>query len=189
MVEPRRLDRQRWLDAGLEAIAAHGTVGLRIMVIAEQLGVTKGSFYWHFRDLAGYEAALLEEWEASRTQRLIERVESAGGDARARLRLLLMAVLGAEEKLALAVRSWASTDAVVATAVARVDRKRLAYLGGLLRELGWSKADASTLAQWGYAAWLGHLSMRAPRLTARQVTLVLSRFVPPGSGRRRRSGT
>jgi len=90
-------------------------------------------------------------------------------------------VLGAEEKLALAVRSWASTAAVVATAVARVDRKRLGYLGGLLRELGWSKADASTLAQWGYAAWLGHLSMRAPRLTARQVTLVLSRFVPADS--------
>ncbi|MCE9573544.1 MAG: TetR/AcrR family transcriptional regulator [Deltaproteobacteria bacterium] len=173
-----RLDRQRWLDAGLQAVAAHGPAGLRVMAIAQQLGVTKGSFYWHFRDLAGYQAALLAEWETTRTRRLIARVEAAGGDATARLRALLRAVRDTEERLALAVRAWATTNSAVATAVRRVDRRRLAYLARLLHQLGWSKADASTLAHWGYGAWLGRLALGSPRLTSRQLELLLARFAP-----------
>jgi len=171
-----RLNRQQWLDAGLEQIAAEGAGGLRIMPIAQRLGVTKGSFYWHFRDLAGYQAALLQEWEASRTQQIIEHVETTGGDAAARLRTLMTLTLRSDARLAQAVRAWATTDTAVADAVARVDKKRLSYLAALLRELGWSKVDASTLAHWAYCALLGHFSMRAPRLTAQQIDLLLDRF-------------
>jgi len=171
-----RLNRQRWLDAGLERIAAEGAGGLRIMSIAQRLGVTKGSFYWHFRDLAGYEAALLQEWEASRTRQIIEHVETTGGDATARLRTLITLTVSSDARLAEAVRSWASTDASVGDAVARVDKIRLAYLATLLREIGWPKVEASTLARWAYCALLGHFRMPATRLSTAEIALLLNRF-------------
>ena len=176
----KRLNRQRWLDAGLEQVAAQGPGGVRIMQIAQQLGVTKGSFYWHFRDLAGFQEALLQEWESSRTQQLIARVEGTAADPIAKLRTLMAATIGSDMRLAQAVRVWATTDPVAAAAVARVDHERLTYLAGLLREVGWAKADATTLSHWAYCGLLGHLSMRAPRLTTRQLELVLSQFLPKG---------
>ena len=84
-----KLGRQSWLDAGLARLATHGPHGLRIMTIAQQLGVTKGSFYWHFDDQAEYLAALLQEWEQSRTQLIIEHVEERGGTPVTKLRNLL----------------------------------------------------------------------------------------------------
>ena len=75
--------RHSWLNAGLEQLAAHGPDGLRIMAIAEKLGVTKGSFYWHFRDRPALLAALLEEWEKLATLAIIDEVEAGGGGASA----------------------------------------------------------------------------------------------------------
>jgi AcrR family transcriptional regulator len=56
-------NRLSWLNAGLQALTSQGPAGLRVMQIAKQMGVTKGSFYWHFKDLAEFQAAVLDEWE------------------------------------------------------------------------------------------------------------------------------
>jgi len=169
-----RLNAQHWLDAGLDQLAVHGPDGLRIMAIADKLGVTKGSFYWHFRDLNEYRAALLEEWERGHTQQIIDHVEKTGGDAAAKLRNLMIVTVTADARLAQAIRSWGHNDALAGKAVKRVDKKRLAYLSGLIHGLGWPQDDAETLAHWSYCALLGHFALHSPVLTQQQIDLLLS---------------
>src|SRR5271170_6768737 len=83
-----KMSRESWFDAGFERLAAHGPQGLRIMAIAKDMGVTKGSFYWHFKDLREYRTALLAEWERRFTEDNIVQVDRAGGDIAARWRRL-----------------------------------------------------------------------------------------------------
>jgi AcrR family transcriptional regulator len=175
-----KLSRETWLDAGLERLAAHGPQALRIMPIAEHLGVTKGSFYWHFKDLDDYRTALLAEWERRYTQQIIEDVERAGGDAAAKLRRLMSAhaasALGPQVTFSL--RLWAMTDARVKKAVARVDEARLAYLAGLLSALGWSKRDAATVARFAQQAVIGRSVLSDPPFSAAQNELLFSVLTP-----------
>ena len=68
-----RLNRDDWLDAAFAAAVEHGFDGVRVLVLADTLGVTRGSFYWHFKDHAELITALLERWraaESASTQRL-----------------------------------------------------------------------------------------------------------------------
>ncbi len=174
-----KMNRESWFDAGFKRLAAHGPQGLRIMAIAEQMGVTKGSFYWHFKDLREYRAALLAEWEQRFTREIILQVEQTGGDVTAKLRTLLSAVEATfNRRLILALRSWAISDPLVSKAMARVDELRVAYLAGLLHELGWRKKDAATLARFAYEALLGRLILPYLPLTAAQRDLISSVLTP-----------
>lgn len=180
-----RLNRQAWLDAGLERLAADGPQGVRIMPIAQLLGVTKGSFYWHYRDRDAYLAALLEEWERSHTRQIIEHVEHVGGDAAGKLRNLLKITVESDPGLTRAIRSWAHVDPNAARMLKRVDRKRLAYVAELLEATGWSAGDAATLAHWSYCALIGHFSLQGARLNGQQIDLILGTldFTPPQARR------
>ncbi|OGI67636.1 MAG: hypothetical protein A2W18_08260 [Candidatus Muproteobacteria bacterium RBG_16_60_9] len=176
-----KMSRPSWLDAGFEQLAAHGPHGLRIMTIAKQLGVTKGSFYWHFKNLREYRAALLTEWERRYTHQIIEQVEHAGGDAAAKLRRLMSVsapAASAGPRITFALRLWAMTDPLVGKIVARVDEIRLAYLTNLLRALGWGKRDAMTLARFAQQALIGRFMLSDPPLSAAQNDLIFSALVP-----------
>ncbi len=180
-VMDERMDRVGWLEAGFERLAAHGPQALRIMPIAEQLGVTKGSFYWHFKDLNEYRAALLAEWERRYTYQIIEDVESAGGDAAAKLRRLMAASSpsnNAGPRITFALRLWAMSDTRVKKIVTRVDEVRLSYLAGLLSQLGWAKRDAMTLARFAQQALIGRFMLSDPPLSAAQNDLILSVLIP-----------
>src|ERR671919_474246 len=83
-----RTPRARWIDQGLQALAAGGPGAVRIEALARTLGVTKGGFYWHFDDRRALLEEVLDAWEQIGVDEVIERVESHGGDARARLRRL-----------------------------------------------------------------------------------------------------
>ncbi|MES2949669.1 MAG: TetR/AcrR family transcriptional regulator [Pseudomonadota bacterium] len=173
--------RQSWLDAGLQALADSGPQGLRIMPIAAQLGVTKGSFYWHFKDLQEYELALLQEWEHNQTQHAIASVEKTGGDAHARLRNLFTGASGiasVDFALSRAMRTWSLTHESARLAQAAVDQKRLLYLARLLRDVGWSKGEAETLARWTYGALIGLARLDVPAMTPKQLALIVKTLTP-----------
>jgi AcrR family transcriptional regulator len=86
MAAPTRTPRRKWIDEGLAALAAGGPYGVRIEPLAEALGVTRGGFYWHFDDRQALLDELLDAWESSTTDEVIERVERDGGSARSKLR-------------------------------------------------------------------------------------------------------
>jgi len=102
---------------------------VRIEPLAQRLGVTRGGFYGHFKNRHEFIDELLDTWERRSTDDVLARVESEGGDARARVRLA--GILTFSEDLLsvdLAVRDWARRDESVATRLRRVDDRRMDYL-------------------------------------------------------------
>jgi AcrR family transcriptional regulator len=132
-----RTPRTAWIDAGLQALSAGGPDAVRVEPLARVLGVTKGGFYWHFDDRDGLLDAMLDTWERTVIDDVIDRVEGGGGDARAKLRRLfaLAAERGHFVGVELAVRDWARRDKAAAQRLRRVDNRRMGYLRSLFREI------------------------------------------------------
>jgi AcrR family transcriptional regulator len=152
-----RIGRSEWIGGAIQVLAREGIAGVRVEVLAARLNVTKGSFYWHFADREALYDAMLERWRSIATSAIIERVEGAGGTPRAKLQHLIAITarnaMGAQ--LETAMRSWARQDRRVANAIAAADRERVAYVAGLLRDLGVAPALADLRARILYLAVIG----------------------------------
>ena len=156
-----------WESAALRAIAAHGLDALSIPELARTLGVTKGSFYWHFDSLKALVAAALRRWEEMDGEAL--DVARPIKDPRARLKSLFVQSMQKREAHALYVALALSSDPEVAAAVRRVSQRRLRFLVDSYRQLGLPAAEARTRAQLAYSAYVGALHLRrqrAPGLTS-----------------------
>lgn len=154
-----RLERADWVHAGLAMLAAGGIDAVRVERLANALKVTKGSFYWHFRDRPALLDAMLDAWQAQATGDIIDRVEALGGDASARLAALLSIVFRSDGRLEMAVRDWASRDAAAREAQAIVDQRRLAYVEKLFLEHGFDAREAGARARFAYQALIGQFSL------------------------------
>jgi AcrR family transcriptional regulator len=153
-----RTPRKKWIDEGLEALAAGGPDAVRIESLARALGVTKGGFYGYFDDRGTLLAEMLEAWERTSVDEVIERVERGGGDAKQKLRRLsaLAVERGGEPlRIDLAVRDWARRDRRVARRLKRVDNRRMDYLRSLFRPLGRDDDDVEVRCLLFYSLWIG----------------------------------
>jgi AcrR family transcriptional regulator len=166
--ETTRLDASAWIEAALDVLAANGVDGVRVEPLAKQLGVTKGSFYWHFKDRPALLDAMLETWRQNATLAVIERLEKSKETPASRIRFLLelpfyspRAPKGA--MLELSVRIWSKMDKRAARAVEEVDRQRLTYLAGLLRAHGLSEALSHQRAYLIYAYVMGEATITIDR--------------------------
>lgn len=183
-----RLSGREWIDAALGLLAAGGRDAVRVEPLARLLHVTKGSFYWHFRDREALLEAVLARWEEVETLSVIDRVESEGGGARDRLGRLFRIALGRRAMaLEIALRQWGESDRKVRGAVARVDRQRLGYLSDLFSEAGLPAADAAARGLLAYALLFGDFFIRVPGakgtregLLERATALLLAGVGSPG---------
>src|SRR3954469_21311689 len=98
---PTRTPRTSWIEEGLRALGVGGPDAVRIEALAQALGVTKGGFYWHFGDRRALLEEMLDAWERLAVDEVIERVESEGGDSRAKLRRLFALASSSDELLTL----------------------------------------------------------------------------------------
>lgn len=153
-----RLSSRDWVNAGLLALAGAGFPALRAAPLAARLGVSRGSFYWHFADVEAFHAAILERWGRIAFETVVSAVESRPED---RLRSLIFQAFRADPKLERAIRAWATADAAAAAAVAAVDRRRLDYLARLLAEAGLDRQSAALRARIVNWAYLGHVQSAA----------------------------
>ena len=151
---PQRLGRAEWIDSAFKTLTESGISSIHVEALAKRLGVTKGSFYWHFKDRTELLDAVLEKW---RDQFVIAKVEDLGGDSRKRLINLLDVVprkRGSTHtggSMELAMRSWARYDDKAAKAVAEVDTLRVEYVRELLIEMGIDAKEAEARAFVVYA--------------------------------------
>jgi AcrR family transcriptional regulator len=151
----RRLTREAWEDAALEAIAEGGLTAVAVEPLARRLGVTKGSFYWHFDSREALLEATLARWERRSTDELIDRVRGLGSP---RETLAMLAQIAIEEPLLgrlELVLGAAGQHGVVGPVIRRVMKRRLELLTQLLRGLGCSPASARRRALLAYAAYTG----------------------------------
>jgi AcrR family transcriptional regulator len=134
MPPPTRTPPSKWIEVGLRGLAAGGPDAVRVEQLAQALGVTKGSFYRHFDDRGALLEGMLDTWERLTVDEVIERVERAGGDARAKLgRLFALPSIRGRQllKIELAIRDWARRDKAVAKRLRRIDNRRMDYMRSL----------------------------------------------------------
>ena len=128
-----RTSRERWIEEGLQALAAGGPDAVRVEALAKKLGVTKGGFYGSFADRDALLEVMLDAWERESIDEVIDRVEREGGDPRTKIQRAGLLTFSTDRLLPidLAIRDWARRDQAVAERLRRVDNRRMA----LLREM------------------------------------------------------
>ena len=154
------LTPEAWIDAATDVLVSEGIDHVRVDVLARQLGVTRGSFYWHFRDREDLLRRVLQAWSERATLALTRRLASASSDPRERLRdMISLPHRGrAAERAArieLAIRAWARRDALAQQVLDEADRSRLAYHEEAFRALGLKPAQARARAFITYSAEIG----------------------------------
>jgi AcrR family transcriptional regulator len=164
--EATRLSAQDWARAALQAIADGGLAAVSVEPLARTLGVTKGSFYAHYRNRDELITAALAEWARSHGEEGLAEL-AAVADPAARLRELLTTVVQSVQPLAPSVHLSLlgdRNDPRVRDAVGQVNRARLALLERTYRELGLPADRAASRARVAYAAILGllHLAQTDP---------------------------
>lgn len=151
-----RLARNDWLDHALTVLAAEGFTSLKADTLAKSLGVSRGSFYWHFEDLASFHEAVLDRWLEASVLTIVEKVEAEGTEPAERLRLLVEIAASGDRRLEQAVRAWAFNDAKVSDVVATVDKQRLDYITELLWQMKVKKRDINGRALLLYLTSVGY---------------------------------
>jgi len=141
---------EEWIKAGFAELARSGVEGVRVEVLAKNLGVTKGGFYRRFRDRAALLEALLESWRRGRIAAIEQQAGLDGGPPRERLKALIR--LYSERMntegmaIELAIRQWARSDEAAALAVSTVDAVRLKIVAQLYRATGLAADEADAEA-------------------------------------------
>ncbi|QIG96257.1 MULTISPECIES: TetR/AcrR family transcriptional regulator [unclassified Bradyrhizobium] len=162
-----QLSAKDWLDQGLKTLARTGFTALKAEPLAKVMGVSRGSFYWHFADIAAYRSAILNHWREVAAEQVIAELETIpkGDEA---LALLLRRAFSARLALERAVRSWATVDGEARAAVLEVDQRRIGYIETLLRQAGFPDDVARGRAQIFYWAFIGYALSEQALPKARQ---------------------
>jgi AcrR family transcriptional regulator len=165
-LEPK-LGKQDWIKAGLAVLAESGVEAVRVEPLAKRMSVTKGSFYWHFKNRNELLDAILAEWVQIDTNSIIERVNQIEADAKTKLLQLFELAIAddgltpglADGSLENAIRAWATNDPKVAVILAQVDRQRLNYTQNLFLEMGFSEVEALVRARLAYYSLVGEFTI------------------------------
>jgi AcrR family transcriptional regulator len=141
------LTPDQWVAAATELLVDNGIDAVRVDVVAKILKVTRGSFYWHFKDRDDLLRSLLERWRKATTEQIIERFESHHGQPVDLLRELISLPFRGRSaaraaRIELAIRAWARRDSVARQAVDEVDSRRLSYIAQCFSALGFAFAEA-----------------------------------------------
>jgi AcrR family transcriptional regulator len=153
------LTRAHWIDKAFDLLARQGAKAVRVDLLCKALGVTKGSFYWHFDDLAALKAAMIAQWRRAAARDLIETATETRLSPR---ELIVSLFKDVQQRHAnggslaeTALRQWSSADPVVQKLVRDADNERLAFLTTQIRAAGITGGAARSRAAFLYAALIG----------------------------------
>ncbi|MBB5165610.1 TetR/AcrR family transcriptional regulator [Mycobacterium sp. AZCC_0083] len=160
-----RLSVDDWIQAGYAILAAEGMKALKIDRLCAQLGVTKGSFYWHFDGIPSYRTALVQAWGELRDEDRRHIDEMGGVPPRERLSTMMASLVSPRHwTLERAMREWARSDESVAASVRAADRLLLRAVRQAFLDYGFVAEEADLRARATFAAGIGflHLSGAVP---------------------------
>ena len=164
------LSVEDWLQAGYTALAEQGVRALKVERLCQQLGVTRGSFYWHFEDMDGYRAALVESWNTFLERDRQSLAELDALPPRERLSTMMIALVSPQHwMLERAMREWARSDPVAAANIRAADRRLLHSVTKAYTDYGFSPTNAKLRAELTFAAGIGLLHLAGSAEQAQSV--------------------
>jgi AcrR family transcriptional regulator len=165
-----RLSVDDWIQAGFAILSAEGIKALKIDRLCRHLSVTKGSFYWHFSDIAAYRAALVEAWGELGDEERRHFGEPTALPPRERLLQMTSSLLSPQHwTLERAMREWARTDDDAAASVRAADQRVLAAVRQAYLDYGFDDEDAEVRANATFAAGVGFLHLAGAQPSPRAV--------------------
>ncbi len=159
--EPGRsqLDRDAWIKASLDVLAEKGLDGIRVEVLAKRLKVTKGSFYWHFKDRRDLFDAVLQRWKDGRIKDIQKQTRAVPGEELPRAYHVIEVYSANRNRkgmlIEFAMRDWARRDPTAAAVVEDVDANRLEFGRKGFEARGMSPLEASSRSLLLYAYVFG----------------------------------
>jgi AcrR family transcriptional regulator len=178
-----RLSREAWLEQALEVLSHEGESKLRIDKICQALGVTKGSFYWHFDGRADFLQAILEYWMETYNRHVPATAKAGGGSAADQIRCVFEIVTGENlGRFDTAFDAWAAHEPEISDQVREAYRLRYEYVGELFRKLGFRGVALEVRT----VAFLSFLKVESrvtgkplPKRSARRIATELEFFTRP----------
>ena len=156
----KRLNRDAWLKAALNIVRKSGIDAVKISSLAAEMGVTTGSFYWHFESRGELLNAVLKFWEREMTDGIVDATRGAAGAPEDRILSLMEAVMA--EGLArydLAISHWAQSDVDADKVFRRVLKKRFDFATWMFSEAGFSPEEAEARGRLMVVYMMGELSL------------------------------
>jgi AcrR family transcriptional regulator len=166
-----RTPRGAWVEAALQALATGGPEAIRVEGLAAGLGVSKGGFYWHFKDRQALLDEMLDAWEKAVVEDPIANVESRPADPRAKLQQLFELAPSVDFAVELALRDWSRRDSGVAERMRRIDSRRMEYLRSLFGGFCADEDDVEARSMLAFSLFIGSYFIAAEHgdLTRSQV--------------------
>ncbi len=156
VAKPRRSTRTQltpkdWIEAATDLLVQRSVDAVNVDSLAKTLGVTRGSFYWHFSDREALLTRMLQSWRDAATEQVITRFEREGATARDLISELLSLPFRGRaatraSSIELAIRAWARRDELARKAVDVVDAERLSYIAQCFSALGFDISEARSRA-------------------------------------------
>lgn len=173
----RSLSQEDWLDCALESLNEKGVDAVKVLPLSKRLGVSRGSFYWHFEDREHLLRQLLEYWERELTDQVITAATALEAPSEEKLRYVIHNVLHyRQSRYDTAISAWGMFDKVAAQTMKRVLRKRMRFVAGLLKGAGLSKDDATLRARFLVGFMLVDAAMM-PKSTAKKTAETVERCI------------
>jgi AcrR family transcriptional regulator len=169
-----RLGPEAWVQAARSLLMQSGIAAVKVEPLAARLGVTTGSFYWHFKDRRALQAAMLMDWEATNSSGFYSLITDHPGDGAAQFDALVNLWLDERAYSSSwdsAVRDWARTDPDAESAVRRVDQKRIDILHTIFINLRFAEPEALVRARVTYFHQVGYYAMKIAESLADRLAL------------------
>lgn len=140
--QKKQFSKEMWLQKALKQLSKKGNLGLTIEELSKSIGVTKGSFYWHFKSRYDFTLQLFDYWGAISTTNVMEHANQAEGDAAERLlRLTKFLVKKDICRYELAIRAWVQIHPVLIPMLKQIDLRRYEFVSALFKEIGFTGDD------------------------------------------------
>lgn len=155
------LGRVDWLEAAVEQFTTKGVNAVRITQLATQLGVSRGSFYWHFKNRADLLQSIVLFWGQKNAQSVIAAVQEATemGEGMFALYSCWLDVHRFDPQLDMAMRDWARNDPAIKKQVRQADLKCIEAISDFFKRMGVEKIEAITRARTIYFCQIGYYAL------------------------------
>ncbi len=140
--QKKQLSKEIWLQNALKQLSKKGNLSLTIEELSKAIGVTKGSFYYHFKNRYDFTLQLFDYWEAISTTNVMEHVNQAEGHAAERLlRLTKFLIKKDNWRYEIAIRAWVQFHPVLIPMLKQIDLRRYEFVSALFKEMGFTGDD------------------------------------------------